>query len=393
MGRIRTGQEVGPCPGHLTRDRLFPIYVRCFTKKVAGTFDYSQMIQFTKRRISILRRWPAQTIKGPDLLTPEDLIHLPYTPDLTRAGIAYACRSLAYTYNRMGGSQAERLRRIVAGKAVELAFRRHINAQGVPHDNLGATAFTDPDHYDVAIGGRRCDLKSFQFFRKERIRRLRADPGLLLQAAALVPRDQMDSERLADKDLYIFAFLTGLVTAQRPDLERAIRAGQPVHLLVPMPEPWVHPTPWASLGQLALKTAAAQSLPLEIGGQAAGKSFQTEILTLAPGQRSVVQGDFYTLAYLHTPQLPDGDLGIHSPVLQQTHIIHPEDWVNIWVYGMRIILAGYITRAEFLRRAKRLPVGSRVLQYTQTRTENYALPVSELRPLAELFEKARRWGR
>ncbi|MFO3796597.1 MAG: hypothetical protein ACK8QZ_04840, partial [Anaerolineales bacterium] len=66
------------------------------------------------------------------MLSPQDFISLPYTPDLTEAGITYACRSLAYTYNRMGIRLFERLRRIVAGIAVELALRRWLHAQGVP---------------------------------------------------------------------------------------------------------------------------------------------------------------------------------------------------------------------------------------------------------------------
>jgi hypothetical protein len=38
------------------------------------------------------------------MITPNDFLHLPYTPDLTEGGIAYAIRSLPYTYDRMGGS-------------------------------------------------------------------------------------------------------------------------------------------------------------------------------------------------------------------------------------------------------------------------------------------------
>ena len=38
------------------------------------------------------------------MISASDIIRLPYTPDLTEGGIAYACRSLNYTYNRMGGS-------------------------------------------------------------------------------------------------------------------------------------------------------------------------------------------------------------------------------------------------------------------------------------------------
>jgi hypothetical protein len=95
------------------------------------------------------------------MLTSSDLLHLPYTPDLSEGGIAYACRSLAYTYNRMGGSPLDRMRRIVAGVAVELAFRRYLGEQEIPFDVLGSTPFTDPDRYDVALGGHRCDLKSY----------------------------------------------------------------------------------------------------------------------------------------------------------------------------------------------------------------------------------------
>jgi hypothetical protein len=108
------------------------------------------------------------------MIAPADLVRLPFSPDLTLGGVAYACRSLPHTYDRMGGSDFQRLRRIVAGKAVELAFRRHLAAQAVPYDTLGATPFTDPDHYDVALGGRRCDLKSFLIFQKNTIHRLHA---------------------------------------------------------------------------------------------------------------------------------------------------------------------------------------------------------------------------
>ena len=87
------------------------------------------------------------------MLTASDLIRLPYTPDLTEGGIEYALRSLSYTYDRMGGSPYERLRRIVAGVAVELAFRRYLSQQNIPFDVKGATPFTDPDRYDVALGG------------------------------------------------------------------------------------------------------------------------------------------------------------------------------------------------------------------------------------------------
>jgi hypothetical protein len=327
------------------------------------------------------------------LISVPDFVRLPYTPDLTRAGISYACRSLAYTYNRMGGSPFDRLRRIVAGKGVELAFRRCLLEQNMPHDNLGATPFTDPDHYDIALGGRRCDLKSFMILKKEEIVHLRRDPGRLLTAYALVPADQLASDNLREVDLYLFAFVTALVTASPGEMERALKAGQPTFCLQTFPQEWMRPAVWASLGKLSAKTSASQGLLLETGGQTGGKEFETERLFLEPNQRASFQKDFYSLAYVYSPRVPAGQVGLYSPRLDQVLIIQPGDWGNIWVYGMEIVLAGYITVGEFRQKAAHLPAGSRAYPYPKTRTDNMALPLEELHPLQELFGRAKEWSR
>src|SRR5512136_2566193 len=94
-------------------------------------------------------------------LSPASILRLPYDDSLTLAGVEYAKKSLHYTYNRMGLNPAARLRKIVAGVAVELALRRWLEAESIPYDLLGATAFTEKDRYDLRLGGRRCDVKSF----------------------------------------------------------------------------------------------------------------------------------------------------------------------------------------------------------------------------------------
>ena len=65
----------------------------------------------------------------------------------------------------------------------------------------------------------------------------------------------------------------------------------------------------------------------------------------------------------------------------------PIAWSNIWVYGMDIYLTGWISREEFRRRANLIHEGSRVFQYNQTRTKNLAVPVSDLKPMGELFKR------
>ncbi|MBI3762392.1 MAG: hypothetical protein HY260_11100 [Chloroflexi bacterium] len=129
-----------------------------------------------------------------------------------------------------------------------------------------------------------------------------------------------------------------------------------------------------------------------MGGQ--GRDFDAivERLSLAPKVRAAVEGDFYSVLYLHTPTLPGGEVGVHSPVLNDTRLIAPRDWGNIWVYGLQIYVAGWLTKNEFRRKSKRLRPGSEVKQYRHTSTDNWAVAVRELRPMEELIEAAKKWG-
>ncbi len=325
------------------------------------------------------------------MLTTKDFITIPYTPDMTQGGIAYACKSLAYTYNRMGSTPFKRLQRIVAGVAVELAFRRHLSQNDIPHDNLGATPFTDPDRYDISIGGRRCDIKSYLLIHKDQISGIRRNPAQLLEAQTLVPEDQIAASHLNDEDLYIFAFTTALLTPNQETLQKAQAADQPIFLIHTLPKLWARPEKWVPLGALALKSDCSSQIKIELGGLGPDHKTISEHKKLQPGIRLTSEKDFHALHYIHTPDLPDGPVGIHSPVLKETLIIDPLDWGNIWVYGMEIIFAGYITRGEFRKTAKKIPAGSRVFQYPRTSTPNYSLPIAKLHPLGKLFENAQNW--
>jgi hypothetical protein len=90
------------------------------------------------------------------MLSTVSILRLPYDRSLTLAGIEYAKKSLHYTYNRIHLSEAARLRKIVAGVTVELAFRRWLDANGVAYDLLGATGFTDKDKYNLCLGTSVC---------------------------------------------------------------------------------------------------------------------------------------------------------------------------------------------------------------------------------------------
>jgi hypothetical protein len=326
------------------------------------------------------------------MISVSDFIHLPYTRDLTEGGIAYAVHSLPYTYNRMGGSSYERLRRIVAGVAVELAFRRYLAEQDVPFDVMGATPFTDPDHYDVSLGGRRCDIKSFLITHREQIAEMKRNPQVVLKAPALVPSDQNAAEGHSNQDIYLFAFLSGLVWSSLDEMEKTKHTDKASYWLHAMPDTWNRPERWNPLGALALKSEAEETLTVEIGGQDAGRAMRSLEIRLPPRTRVRVDDRFFSLAYVHVQYPPRARLGLHSPQLKETHIIDPSDWNNIWVYGEDILLAGYLDRGEFNRRASFIREGARVFQYNRTRTKNLAVSVYDLRPLSELLARARAWS-
>jgi len=326
------------------------------------------------------------------MITSSDFLHLPYTRDLTEGGIAYAIRSLPYTYNRMGGSPYDRLRRIVAGVAVELAFRRYLSKQNIPFDVKGATPFTDPDRYDVSLGGRRCDIKSFLITYREQIAEMKRNPQVVLKAPALVPSDQNAAEGHSDNDIYLFAFLPSLIAASQSDLEKVMYAGQPHYLIHAMPNSWMKPAKWNPLGALVLKSEAEEKITLEIGGQDEGREMRASVIEVPPRMRVEIENGFFSLTYIHIKSMANARIGIHCANRKETHLIGALEWGNIWVYGMEVLLAGYLTREEFNRRAKPIQAGARVFQYDKTRTKNLGVPVSDLKPLSDLFERVREWG-
>lgn len=324
------------------------------------------------------------------MISASDLLKLPYTPDLTEGGIAYATRSLPYTYDRMGGSLYSRLRRIVGGVAVELAFRRYLGEQGIPFEVKGATPFTEPDRYDVSLGGHRCDIKTFVTSKRNQITAMRRTPSLALRAPALIPEDQFTAANHTDQDIYLFAFLLGLTTNSPEEIQTAVEAGQRIYLIHPLRADWARPEVWAPLGRLALKSEGPEPLTVEIGGQDADRNFVTEKLILEPLTRAFAVNQYYSLAYIHTESIPTARVGLHVPG-REIYLIPPHEWGNIWIYGLEIWLAGYMAHAEFRRKASAIFAGSRVFQYSKTQTKNMSVPVTDLRSLADLFERVKEW--
>lgn len=327
------------------------------------------------------------------MITLEDFIELPYSPDLTQAGISYVSRRLPWIETRKSGVNMDTLRSVVAEKAVELAFRRYIVAEHVPHQAVESTSFTEPDYFDIALGGRRCKLFNVLISRKKDVGKMQRHPEILLGESVLLPKDELPSSAQSTEDLLIFAFSNGLVMRRWDQIQKADKAGLQHNLFFPLPQTWSEPARWASLGSIALKSNNSKTVQIELGGQDEKRAFRAELLLLPSLQRVSAQTDFHAITSLHIAQVPDGTVGVHSPILDETVLIQPRQWRNLWVYGQQIWFVGYAQRGEYLNRAKLLSAESRVLQSPGRTSEQYlSFPVNELHPIADLFERARNWA-
>jgi len=323
------------------------------------------------------------------MINSSNFIQLPYTPDLTEGGIAYALRSLIYSFDH--NSVYDRLRRAVAEAAVELAFRRYLSRQNIPFEVKSAAPFTDPHKFNVTLGGHCCDIKSFFISHRDQIAEMRRDPGVILGAPALVPSDHHVNDGYSDHDLYLFAFLSGVIAASQNDLKKAVETNQPHYLVHAMPENWRKPSKWNPLGALVLKSESDEEMLVEVSGQDDGHGFLTRLVNLPAKTRVTVEENFYSVTSVHVKNNPSARLGIYCPAYKETHVISSLDWGNIWVYGVEIILAGFISRGEFRQRARMIAPNSRVFQYDHTKTKNLAVPISNLNPLQDLFARVREW--
>jgi hypothetical protein len=326
------------------------------------------------------------------MLSPSDIITLSYTSDMTPAGIAFACQTLTHSHDRNPQTTFQRLRQVVADQAAQLAFRRHLSRIHLPHKLIQDSSFAYPIRVSAVIGSRNCCLYSTEIFQRRMIRRIRHDPAILLSCAAMAPAEDLFLESRSETDLLIFSFVTGLVTPNHSDLKKAAAAGRSIYMLYPLPAAWSRPSQWAPLGDITLKAEAGENLTVFLGGLAGNRDMIVEEVQLPVLQRVHSQVDFYSLVYAHLSEIPVARLGLYSPSLDRTMIIKPYQWGNIWVYGINIILAGWITRGEFLRCASAYQPRSDDFETAQRHGKYLALPVSKLKPLEGLFERAFQWS-
>jgi hypothetical protein len=164
----------------------------------------------------------------------DNLFQLRCEKSIVQAGIEEASRAAAKPGRYPYLNSFDRIRLRVADSVAGLGFRRCLAQRGVPHLLVDSPHFTDAHSCDVSLGGRRCIPVAQMVCRRGQIRKLHQNPEQYLARQVYLP-ERVEWDAYGDEDLFVFGFLTGLVTRSREAIKQAVVAGEPLHLLYRMP--------------------------------------------------------------------------------------------------------------------------------------------------------------
>ena len=100
------------------------------------------------------------------------------------------------------------------------------------------------------------------------------------------------------------------------------------------------------------------------------------------------QNDFFSVGSIQLRKSASSRLALHNLRRGVTHVIGSGDFVNVWMYGMDIILTGYLSGSEL-----RYHLASSRRPGPPSRSQSPAcrVRVRDLKPLADLFEDVKAW--
>jgi hypothetical protein len=311
-------------------------------------------------------------------------VHIPYPSDLTEAGNLYACRWLALDFVRASNLDLAPLRRLSAEIAADLSLRRYLAQEHIPFNFVETEPFTHPDRNEIILGRRPCHVINAWIARKSHIDRLQGSPAALLSAPACVSEAAIASEKWGYQDLLIFAFALAVPKLARQAISNAQAEGNSDYRIYILPKSWRNASYEATIPGLAIQSASDGEITLELGGQTIHRDFVSQTLQLAPSQSAMAVQGFTRLAYLSTRQALTATISVHNIKLNRTLRITPDQWGNLWIDGVEIVLAGYIEVGDFRRRARRFRPSARHWELACSSPPSLSLPIQDLLPLPQL---------
>ncbi len=325
------------------------------------------------------------------MLKLKDIHELNYSPDLSSTGIDYVLAALDSSKYSSEGIDFNFIRECVAEKAVELAFRRYLGEREVPHDLLKRKDFGSGEQQGIQIGGRRCKIVNQLISQRKDIRLVHSNLKHLLNSEVMLSQVEHESQN-SDEDIYLFTAITGLVTRSLSEVKKSIQAEQVSHLIYQFPQAWSQPSLWKDLGPVVFKGDSQDLHRIDLTGQNQKHQTLKTNFDLPIKERLEIEESFYSLRQMKIDSLPSGAIGVHSPGLQDTLLIAPYQWGNLWIHGLKIFLLGFQSRGEFTRIAVPVAAGKSVFARPPLSQDTLALSSLKLRPISELFIRARDWA-
>jgi hypothetical protein len=318
---------------------------------------------------------------------PADLIHRPFDPTLTQAGVTYAIRTLAHHPASSPSATISLMRRRVVQTAAELAVRRWLEDEGVGYLLLGDSPLTEPAHRSLLLGGRTVCVSAQLVSARDSIRGLQSAPGVFLETERLEPPRVSASQAAAEAAIVLVVLLVALQARTREDIQRAHASGQPSALIaLPPGRPWTHPPAHRSLGSLAFSAHGNAALEIEVTGVQAGLVPIQHRFSLQPHSPYEDSPALHAVRCLCVDRLPDGPLTLRSTATRRTWHVPVNRWTNLWLYGREIILVGWSAAPLYLP-----DTTARQHRYNGAGTGRPGAPLylSDLRPLSDLLRRLR----
>lgn len=309
----------------------------------------------------------------------DDPLRLGFEPNLTLAGVTFACRSLAQG-NALPGVQ--HLRQLVAHTAAELALRRWLDKIGIRYQLQSLLPITQPQRRSIILGGRRLILHTQLISDSYTRRKLRRNPVTIPTTEipwAVIPPSLSATE---EGDVHLFALVIAAETRTLPALKAAQDRELPLALVaLPQSETWIHPEDWQPLGPLAIENHCPHPMQVIILGHGASREAMQHSVHLASHATLSLDLPLHTLLCLRTGSLPAASLRVQS--LRQTVLwdVEPNLWHNLWLYGQTFIFLGWITQKQFRTRCS-----SQTLKPTSMSVQPVRIRAGTLEPMSRLIK-------
>lgn len=323
------------------------------------------------------------------MTTGEHLIYLPYTDDLTPAGIASTCRAYTLSIDNPIKSPQRWIRKNILSTASQLAFHRYLIEQNIPFKRSQPTPFDKPQQVLIHLGGRACWLHhQFLPIEREQLHKASLSSHLLRQTVS-IPLDHLHDERIHQKDLHLF--VTVLFAKNHPPVGTNLHKEPqpPYYWWCPFSLRYAHPRDWKPLHLYAIRSDNFQTLMLEINGQNQNRNWVSETTQLFPGKQAHIQTSWYSLSYVHADRLPEHEIRLLFN--NRSDYIEPSRWHNIWIEGYSIILTGYLAHYEIIHYQLNSSIHKQENNSHLLPAKLLHLKVKELHPLPELLDILSTW--